>query len=187
MHWPWATVNLLSNWLVSSDLFSRLATVPVWLNTKFFFACPQVKLLLRSAEVYWSRPSENLAQQYLVLQLHFPWLFFIFFTGECKFQRENATFHEKLMIQHIRGRQTDRKTDNMVERRYVSFGWHILEHFSVLNQPIFGEYDRKMMSWHCCALYRGSQGASSSFLTVHFQVNSLSLRLKSRRPFSCSR
>jgi len=44
-----------------------------------------------------------------------------FFNRECKFQKENVTFREKLMIQHIRGGQTDRRTDNMVERRSVSF------------------------------------------------------------------
>lgn len=134
MHWPWTTVNLWSNWLVSSDLFSRLATVTLWLNTKFF-ACPQVKLLLRSAEVYWSRPSENLAQQYLVLQLHFPWFFF-FFQWRVQVSKRKCYFPWKTNDSAYRGRQTDRKTDNMVERRYVSFDWHILEHFSLLNQSI---------------------------------------------------
>lgn len=116
----------------------------------------------------------------------FSMTFFFFFQRRVQVSRRKCCFPCK-RNDSAHQRQTDRKTDNMGGIRCVSFGWQRLEHFSVLNQSNFCQFETNTMSWHWWAVYCGSQGVSSSFLAPDFQVNYLSIPLKIQPLFSCPR
>lgn len=154
---------------------------------------PSSSLLALKLSYYWGQQRytdsgqvriwHSSASYYSCIFHDFPFLGFS--TETASFKREGkVTFHEKLMIQHLTGRRTVRGTENMAERRHISFGWLSVRTF-LCPKSILGHMTQTW--WTDSDELLATEAKGRQIPVAGFKVNSLNVRLQPQPRFSCSR